>query len=72
MAIQEKPLESLLHFKVGDAHCYDPNEELRLRQIIAAVGEQRFNERIRNAAAQVASRRGPQRHGSKVRPSDIG
>ena len=30
--------------------CYDPNEETRLRKVISAVGEERFNVRIRALA----------------------
>ena len=33
-----------------DAHCYDPNEEAKLRKIIDAVGLERFNNKIRSWA----------------------
>merc|ERR1712232_720383 len=39
--------QQLLRFDVQDAHCYDPNEEARLRQVIAALGNEAFNQRIR-------------------------
>lgn len=33
-------------FDVQETHCYDPNEEARLREVIEALGEDRFNSRI--------------------------
>lgn len=33
-------------FKLSSAHCYDPNEEARLRDVIKAVGEQQFHSRV--------------------------
>jgi hypothetical protein len=44
---EEGMLEQLVHFDVSVAHCYDPNEEMRLRRVIGAVGESQFNDRIR-------------------------
>ena len=35
---------------VSKSHCYDPNEEARLRKVIRAVGEDTFNTKIRNLA----------------------
>ena len=29
------------------SHCYDPNEERRLRAVIKAVGEEQFTARVR-------------------------
>ena len=43
----------LLRFRVSDAHCYDPNEEGKLRSVIQAVGEGRFETSIRTAAKAV-------------------
>mmetsp|Transcript_60679 Transcript_60679/g.166623 ORF Transcript_60679/g.166623 Transcript_60679/m.166623 type:complete len:269 (+) Transcript_60679:3-809(+) len=37
---------SLLKFDVNEARCYDPNEEMGLRKVIAGVGLERFNNRI--------------------------
>merc|ERR1712151_525551 len=48
-------LAELERFDVLDAHCYDPNEEARLREVIAAVGVERFNERIRHLATVLRS-----------------
>mmetsp|Transcript_25986 Transcript_25986/g.57346 ORF Transcript_25986/g.57346 Transcript_25986/m.57346 type:complete len:686 (-) Transcript_25986:208-2265(-) len=44
----------LANFKLDDAHCYDPNEEIRLRQVIHGVGVDRFNQGIRALAAKSA------------------
>jgi len=38
------------------AHCFDPNEELRLRRVITAVSADNFNNRIRTWAAKVRKR----------------
>lgn len=42
----EKLKRQLMNFRLANAHCYDPNEETRLRRIIGAVGESEFNNRI--------------------------
>ena len=39
-------LEKLAAFDYADAHCYDPNEERGLLQVIEAVGGDQFNARI--------------------------
>ena len=31
-------MEILTTFNVNNAHCYDPNEEAKLRRVISAVG----------------------------------
>ena len=49
-AEEELCLERLASFDYGDAHCYDPNEEARLRLIIKSLGVD-FNNRIRQLAA---------------------
>lgn len=49
-------LTRLTDFDVRDAHCYDPNEESRLFEVINAVSRDRFNARIR--ALSVACRAG--------------
>jgi hypothetical protein len=43
-------LQPLRLFKLSGAHCFDPNEEIRLRTIIHARGESLFEERIRTLA----------------------
>jgi len=45
-------LERLKNFNVKDAHCYDPNEETKLRYIIVANGEDEFNRRVRDLACK--------------------
>ena len=49
--------DQLAHFSVMDARCYDPNAETRLRAIIAALGEDRFNNRIRALGVALSLRR---------------
>merc|ERR1711879_55195 len=39
--------EELRDFDVCSAHCYDPNEEAKLKSVIEAVGEARFNAMVR-------------------------
>ena len=40
--------DALAEFKLEEARCYDPNEEARLREVMRAVGEDRFVARIRS------------------------
>ena len=47
------PVAALARFRVGDARCYDPNELAKLRAVIGAVGEDHFNDRIRELAKPV-------------------
>mmetsp|Transcript_20888 Transcript_20888/g.48473 ORF Transcript_20888/g.48473 Transcript_20888/m.48473 type:complete len:1207 (-) Transcript_20888:343-3963(-) len=47
--------EKLMNFQVADSHCYDPNEEHKLRSVIAAVGEARFNQSIQKLANDIAT-----------------
>jgi hypothetical protein len=35
------------------AHCYDPNEEIKLRSVMAAVGEKQFVARMRSLAEKI-------------------
>ena len=49
-------LADLEKFNLSDAKCYDPNEETRLRKVISAVGEERFNVRIRALAKSCRTR----------------
>jgi hypothetical protein len=49
-------LESMAHFKLADAHCYDPNEEIKLRGVMSAVGEEKFVGRIRSLAGKIRAR----------------
>jgi hypothetical protein len=51
----------LLAFDVDEAHCYDPNEESKLRMVIEAVGSERFNRNVRDLASACQ----PQRIGTQ-------
>jgi hypothetical protein len=44
-------MEILTTFDVMNAHCYDPNEEAKLRRVIRAVGTDQFNKRIHALAS---------------------
>lgn len=46
----DKLVLELQQFDVASAHCYDPNEEAQLAQVIRALGPGRFNERIHSLA----------------------
>ena len=48
-------MEKLSNFSIANAHCYDPNEENRLRKVISAVGEARFVKQVRDLATAMAS-----------------
>lgn len=63
----ETPMGALLHFQVARAHCYDPNEEAKLRGIIDALGRGHFDVRVQKLARalQVRERRTrPSVHGA--------
>eukprot|EP00947_MAST-08B_sp_MAST-8B-sp1_P001870 g1870.t1 len=45
---RESVLKSIAEFRLDEAHCYDPNEEARLRGVMKAVGEEKFVERVRS------------------------
>jgi len=47
-------LEALGSFDHEDAHCYDPNKERNLRNVIEVVGGDQFNMRIQTLAEQLA------------------
>ena len=44
--LQTSCLRPRADIDVKNARCYDPNEEAKLRHVIGAVGEQRFNDSI--------------------------
>ena len=48
----EDILESFATFGLDDAHCYNPNEEERLKGVIRGVGEEAFVARIRGMATR--------------------
>jgi len=41
-------LKQLAHFTCRVSRCFDPNEELRLRRVITAIGQEHFEEKIQN------------------------
>merc|ERR1712048_712371 len=45
---QEDLVSRLKTFQISDAHCYDPNEESRVRRVIQAIGAERFEQKIRD------------------------
>jgi hypothetical protein len=47
----------LLAFDVDDSHCFDPNEELKLKRVIETVGKDRFNRNVRQLASIYHARR---------------
>ena len=53
---RESILESMSNFKLEDAHCYDPNEEIKLRSVMADVGEEKFVARIRALADRIRAK----------------
>ena len=53
---RESILESMSSFELEDAHCYDPNEEIKLRSVMAAVGEEKFVARMRSLAGKIRAR----------------
>ena len=50
---RESILESMSTFKLEGAHCYDPNEEIKLRSMMAAMGEAQFVARMRSLAEKI-------------------
>eukprot|EP00605_Chrysophyceae_sp_TOSAG23-4_P000335 GSChrysophyteH1.ASY1.ANO1.382.1 assembled CDS len=46
-------IEKLGNFKLDESHCYDPNEEMKLREVINAVGAERFEKRVRGLASSI-------------------
>lgn len=50
----QNALEQLQNFDLGNAHCYDPNEEGKLRKVIEAVGSDLFVAKIRAVAQQLS------------------
>ena len=50
---RESILKSMSSFELEGAHCYDPNEEIKLRSVMAAVGEEQFVARMRSLAQKI-------------------
>ena len=38
--------KTMKSFDVTDAHCFDPNEECKMHNVIEAVGKEHFNEQV--------------------------
>ena len=55
-------IEALGEFAFEKSHCFDPNEEKRLRSVIEAVGEDEFIDRIRNLGTQIVQHRRARGH----------
>jgi len=49
--------DKLATFELSSAHCYDPNEEAKLRLVIASVGNDIFQGRVRALVTKVQTRR---------------
>jgi len=55
--LESKSLDALTHFDVDNTHCYDPNDEWRLKSIISSVGCADFNEKFRKMAKKIIKMR---------------
>lgn len=49
-------LNELKTFDYAYAHCYDPNEEIKIRAVITGVGVVRFHKRIQNLATELTKK----------------
>ena len=49
-------VSDLQAFDLGNAHCYDPNEERKVRAAISTVGSERFAKRIQELAGLFTSK----------------
>lgn len=49
----KETIQMLKNFDLDEAHCFDPNEEMKLRKIIYEVGEDRFCRCIKNLALKL-------------------
>jgi len=48
-------LHDLAKFDIGNCHCYDPNEEARVKRVMKAFGQMYFNSRIRRLGELIRS-----------------
>jgi len=48
--------EQLTCFQLHNAHCYDPNEEAKLRLVIGSLGNNVFTERVRTLGQAVVAK----------------
>ena len=63
-------LTALKVFDVAESHCYDPNEEVKLRTVINAVGRKLVSHDIRVRACWVPPLRAKSRLLSSIRTRD--
>ena len=56
MPLSEAALLQLTTFDCSVSSCYDPNEELRLRHVIDAIGTERFESKIRQLGQLIFDR----------------
>lgn len=70
-AEMEHVLEMLLEFDVDLCRMYDPNEESKVRRVIAAVGEEQFNERMQNLERDIFEHRNNTENPNGVRAGRI-
>jgi len=64
-------LISLKSFSLANAHCFDPNEEGRLREIISARGASTFESRIRELAVECEAAMLRRKRSSSIRMSSM-
>merc|ERR1719469_1058294 len=51
-----EPADVLGEFRVAGAHCFDLNNELRLRALVGALGQTHFEERIHSIAVHLCDK----------------
>ena len=56
MPLSNPALMQLTTFNCSVSSCYDPNEELRLRHVIDAIGTERFESKIRQLGQLILDR----------------
>jgi len=56
MPLSQAALQQLTRFETEASKCFDPNEELRLRTVIKAIGIQRFEQKIRTLGRLILDR----------------
>ena len=68
---RESILANMAHFKLDDAHCYDPNEEIKLRAVMKEVGEEKFVGRIRALAGKIRAQDAERARGRGSSPGSL-
>ena len=54
---EEDNVDALASFDVANAHCFSPDDEARLRNVIEAGGAKNFNELIQDCANQMGAQK---------------